>query len=103
MKTLLFAGAAALACLSLSACGTTGLSLTPGANSGAFLADLDKFNQAAGQNCSGSGNIDWNPPLPPTGSLHVQCAIGTNNQVVKMSDLQALVKSATTATPPSDE
>lgn len=98
-KSLALAGCAVLLATSLSGCNTLGGIGTPG-NSGQFLADLDKFNQAAGKNCSGNGNIDWNPPLPPTGSLHVQCSIGAGQQVIKLSDLQALVaKPGATAAP----
>lgn len=45
-------------------------------NPQAFLDNLNAFNQAAGKYCGGYGNLDWNPPLPPTGSLHLQCAVG---------------------------
>ncbi len=68
---------------SLSACSTLGgLPGAPGGNTQQFFDNLNKFNEAAAQHCAGSGNLDWNPPLPPTGSLHVQCAIGQAQMVM---------------------
>lgn len=77
MKTLLIVGASALALVSLSACSTLGVGGLNGGSPDQMLTTLDKINTAAAQHCSGDGNIDWNPPLPPTGSLHVRCVIGT--------------------------
>lgn len=94
MKTLLIAGALALASTSLCACAGTPLTGNPVADAKAaaqntnptqFFDNLNKFNQAAGQVCGGYGNLDWNPPLPPTGSVHVQCQIGQKIAVMPAS------------------
>jgi predicted small secreted protein len=88
MKLHLIAGLA-LASLSLAGCGTLQLTGNPAADAKAtaanlnaatnpqqFMANVKAFNDTVGQACGGYGNLDWTPPLPPTGSLHVQCAIG---------------------------
>lgn len=101
-KITLLAGCA-LACVALSGC--AGMSLgglpTPGnANAQQFFDNLDKFNTAAAQHCAGSGNLDWNPPLPPTGSLHMQCAIG-QAQLVQMPQVTSATLGITAPAPTS--
>jgi hypothetical protein len=78
MKITAFAGLA-LACLSMGACNTLGgLTGAPGIGSAPqkVLDDLDRINEAAAKNCRGTAGIHWNPPLPPTGNLNIDCYIG---------------------------
>jgi hypothetical protein len=42
--------------------------------------NLNAFNEALKNGpCNGWGNLDWNPPLPPTGGLHALCQFGNPN------------------------
>jgi hypothetical protein len=89
MKTLLLVGASALALVSLSACNTLGTSLTAPGGADQVVKNLKAFNDAAANGpCVGYGNIDWQPPLPPSGALHVQCFVG-NPQVMTLRQLGA--------------
>lgn len=92
LKTTLLAGCA-LACVALSGCSTLG-GIAPGGNPQQFLDNLDKFNAAAAQHCTGDGNVDWNPPLPPTGSLHLRCAIGEAKTLPTAAEIQAMIDGA---------
>ncbi len=77
MKTFLIAGFACVAAVALSACSTLGglPSASPAAQT-AFIDNLNNLNAAAAKNCTGGGDFSWNPPLPPTGNLHLHCDIG---------------------------
>jgi hypothetical protein len=89
MRSLLIVGASALALVSLSACNTLGTSLTAPGGADQVVKNLKAFNDAAANGpCVGYGNIDWQPPLPPSGALHVQCFVG-NPQVMTLRQLGA--------------
>jgi hypothetical protein len=89
MRSLLIVGASALALASLSACNTLGTSLTAPGGADQVVKNLKAFNDAASTGpCVGYGNIDWQPPLPPSGALHVQCFVG-NPQVMTLRQLGA--------------
>jgi hypothetical protein len=91
---LIVIGASALAVV------LTGCNTVSAGNSQQFFDNIEKFNQVAGQHCSGNGRLDWNPPLAPAGSLHVECSIGqgttTTTTTTTTASAQPAVKSPAT-------
>jgi hypothetical protein len=78
MKTSLLAGATALACLALGGCasltGAGGQDAATAASNASSV--LNSFNAALAQNCTGTAHLTIAPPLPPQGSLDINCAVG---------------------------
>jgi hypothetical protein len=72
------------ACSTLGGLGPTGI--TSG-NTQQIVDNIKAFNEVAATGpCGGWGNLDWSPPLPPTGGLHVMCQVG-NPQVTPLRQL----------------